>query len=87
MSTESSTELQRYHQFQKELLTQGRTDLSPEEVLRLWRAQQQDYADTVEAIREGLVDVKAGRTEPLEHFDRKFREKHNIPHDGGCITG
>ena len=81
MSTQSSTELQQYHQFQKELLDQGRTNLSPEEVLRLWRAGQQEYADTVEAIKEGLQDVEAGRVEPFEEFDERFRKKHNIPRD------
>ena len=39
----------------------------------------QEYADTVEAIKEGLQDVEAGRVEPFERFDERFRRKHNIP--------
>jgi hypothetical protein len=75
------TELELFHQFQKELLEQGRKDLSPEEVLRLWQVQQRAYAETVEATREGLEDLRAGRVQPLEEFDHEFRAKHNIPDD------
>ncbi|QDU57865.1 hypothetical protein [Aeoliella mucimassa] len=31
------------------------------------------------AIQEGLDDVKHGRTQDLEDFDRDFREKNSIP--------
>lgn len=81
MSTRSPTEFERYHQFQEGLLAQGRKDLSPEEVLRLWRTQNQEYADTVDAIREGLEDVEAGRVQSFEQFDREFRRQHDIPND------
>jgi len=38
-----------------------------------------EFAETVEAIREGLEDVKAGRFMDLDEFDRRMREKHRIP--------
>jgi len=75
------TELELFHQFQKKLLEQGRRDLSPEEALRLWQMERREYAETVEATREGLEDLRAGRVQPLEEFDDEFRTKHNIPHD------
>jgi hypothetical protein len=75
------TELELFHQFQKGLLEQGHKDLSPEEVLRLWRARQSECEETVEAVREGLEDVRAGRVQPLAEFDEEFRSKHNIRHD------
>ena len=81
MSMQSPTEFERYHRFQEGLLAQGRKDLPPEEVLRLWRTQNQEYAHTVDAIREGLEDVKAGRVQSFEQFDREFRRQHDIPHD------
>lgn len=34
-----------------------------------------DQASDLEAIREGLEDVKAGRVTPLEEFDQAFREE------------
>lgn len=30
--------------------------------------ERQDYHETVEAVRQGYEDVKAGRTEPAEQF-------------------
>lgn len=35
----------------------------------------------VEGVRRGLADMKAGRSQPVEEFDRYFRAKHNIPDD------
>ena len=70
MSMQSPTEFERYHQFQEVLSAEGRKDLSPEEVLRLWRDQNREYNDTVDAINEGLEDVEAGRVQSLEQFDR-----------------
>lgn len=80
------TELEQFHQFQKDLLDRGRKDLSPEEVLRLWQAHRQECGDTVQAINEGLEDVEAGRVQPLEQFDQEFRKKHNIPFLGGFAS-
>lgn len=38
-----------------------------------------ERAETIEAIRQGLEDVKAGRTVSLEQFDKTMREKHGVP--------
>ena len=38
-----------------------------------------ERAETIEAIRQGLEDVKAGRTVSLEQFDKTMRTKHCIP--------
>lgn len=37
-----------------------------------------ERAKTIEAIREGLVDVEQGNTMSLEDFDKKMRLKHRI---------
>jgi len=81
MSEAPVTEFELFHQFQEDLLEQGRKDLAPEEVLRLWQTCRDDYADTVRAIQEGLDDVDAGRVQPIEEFEREFRAKHKIPPD------
>lgn len=41
--------------------------------------ERQDYQETVEAVREGLEDVKAGRTKPAEQFLDEFARKHGLP--------
>ena len=83
MATDSSNELSAFVQFLTNRLDAGRTDLSPEEALDNWREQhpaEQDYAESVAAIRAALADMDAGDTGiPLEQFDRELRERHNFP--------
>lgn len=43
----------------------------------LW--QLVDRIETNEAVREGLEQVRQGRTMPLEELDRKLQKKHGIP--------
>ncbi len=37
-----------------------------------------DRAETIEAVRDGLEQVRQGRTRPLEEVDRHLRKKHGI---------
>lgn len=41
--------------------------------------ERQDYQESVEAIRRGFEDVKAGRTRPAAEFLEELREKHGFP--------
>ena len=41
--------------------------------------ERQDYQESVEAIRRGYEDVKAGRTRPAAEFLEELREKHGFP--------
>jgi predicted transcriptional regulator len=41
--------------------------------------ERQDYQETVEAVRQGYEDMKAGRTEPAERFLDEFARKHGLP--------
>ena len=41
--------------------------------------ERQDYEESVEAIRRGNEDVKAGRTRPAAEFLEELREKHGFP--------
>jgi hypothetical protein len=38
-----------------------------------------DEVETLEGIKRGLADVKAGRVTSVEHFEKEFRKKHSIP--------
>ena len=40
--------------------------------------ERQDYQETIEAVRQGLADVKAGRTKPAEPFFDEFARKHGL---------
>ena len=41
--------------------------------------EREDYQEAVQAIRQGLEDVKAGRTKPAEQFLDEFARKHGLP--------
>ena len=75
---EASSPLENFHQFIGEQLRCNQSaSISPEEALVLWRERE----ETIEAIREGLEDVKSGRVKPLDEFLRDFENRHRIaPH-------
>ena len=75
MNSPSQSTLESFHQFITEKL-QSDVDaqMSPEQALALWRERQ----ETIGAIREGLADVEAGRTKPLEQFLRDFEAARGI---------
>jgi predicted transcriptional regulator len=67
--TPAST-LESFHQFVgQQLASEIAEPMSPEQALALWRERQ----DALAAIREGLADVDAGRTRPVEEVMREFR--------------
>ena len=73
---QAPTELETFHHFLSEQLATGNKELSPEEFLRLWRAQQRDYDETIEAVKEGVADMEAGRVRPLRDVAEEIRRKH-----------
>lgn len=76
-----SNELAAFHAFVGEQIETGPSDLSPEEVLDLWRDQHPDPAseDATEAIREALDDMAKGdRGRPIAEFDHEFRQRRGI---------
>jgi hypothetical protein len=40
---------------------------------------RQDCQDAVEGIRQGLEEVKAGRTKPAHQFLEEFARAHELP--------
>lgn len=62
-----------FHCFVGEQLQLGAgAEMSPEDALHLWRERQA----TLTAIREGLADIEAGRTKPLQQFLDEFQSRH-----------
>jgi predicted transcriptional regulator len=75
MSVHETTPLESFHHFIGEQLSSGRAaKISPEEAVVLWRERQ----ETVDAIREGIDDIEAGRVKPLDEFLREFETRHRI---------
>ena len=75
MPTPEPRTLEEFHQFiGEQLLSDVAAQMSPEQALALWRERQ----ECAEAIREGLADVEAGRTKPLDEFLADFQARHGI---------
>lgn len=75
MNPTRPTNLQSFHEFVgKQLESEAAVLMSPEQAVALWREQRESIA----AIREGLEDIDAGRTMPLDEFDSDFRSRHGL---------
>jgi hypothetical protein len=82
MATDLVNDLLAFRTFIDDQLDGGRAPLSLDEALVAWELANQSDAErhaTHQAIRQGLDDVAAGRTRPVEEFDREFRGKHGLP--------
>lgn len=79
MSTDSLNDLSAFVNFAECHLRDDGTGLTPEECLALFRAQQASPQD-IAAVREALDAMHRGDVGvALEEFDRRFREKNDIP--------
>jgi hypothetical protein len=75
MDVHETSVLEDFHRFiGEQLQSDDAARMSPEQALALWRERQ----DTVQAIREGLSDVEAGRSKPLDEFLADFQNRHGI---------
>lgn len=75
MEGHETSGLEKFHRFiGEQLQSDDAARMSPEQALALWRDRQ----ETVQAIREGLADVEAGRTKPLDEFLADFQARNGI---------
>jgi len=75
MQTREPLLLEKFHKFIAEQLQSDATaHMSPEQALAAWRERQ----ECVAAIQEGLADVEAGRTKPLDQFLADFEARHGL---------
>lgn len=73
MQDHVASSLHDFHKFVGEQLQLGAgAKMSPEEALQIWRERQA----TLAAVREGLADIEAGRTKPLQQFLSEFQSRH-----------
>ncbi len=82
MAIERANDLRAFKGFiDAKLATRG-AEITVDDALVQWEAENQsdeERENTLRAIGEGLEDVDAGRSRPLEEFDNEFRSKHGLP--------
>jgi hypothetical protein len=71
MSTTVKDDLRSFHEFVGRQLDNGGADLTPEQVLTLWR----ERLEVIESVRRGLEDVEAGRTRPADEVLAELRDE------------
>jgi hypothetical protein len=84
MATSCETDLLEFVEFAQAQLANGGANLTPEEVLDLWRADHpsaHELADSVAAIQRALDQASRGEGASWEEFDSLFRERHQVPGD------
>ena len=83
MNTQTPRELREFHDFVGEKLSNGGTDLSPEEVLDQFRVLHpgpNELMESVSAVRQALTDMAAGdRGRPVDDVLTDLRTRHNLP--------
>src|SRR4051812_40423957 len=81
MSTDRANDLRAFRDFANEQLTNGGANMTLEEALTLWgyrNSSEEERKDTLQAIREGLEDMHAGRTRPAEEVFAELRRNHGF---------
>lgn len=82
MSTDFRADLESFHQYIGKRLAAGEI-VSPGEALELWlneNPQPEGYEQRVAALQRELDEIDAGVPGiPLDDYERRFRERHNLP--------
>lgn len=76
--TVTKEDLESFQRIAGERIRNGGSELSFEELVAQWQSacRREEVND---AIREGIEDIEAGRTEPFREASDEFRQKNNIP--------
>lgn len=78
MPTDRVNDLPAFKAFLDEKPPKNGTNLTVDEALALWEIEnqtEQEREETLEAIRQGLADVEAGRTVDAFEFVQRMRGK------------
>ncbi len=68
-------ELQSFHEYAKQAIDRGDQELSMDELLMQW-LDLRDADDINAVIRNGLVDIDAGRGRPAREVMNELRQKY-----------
>ncbi|MFN0056658.1 MAG: hypothetical protein ACKV0T_31330 [Planctomycetales bacterium] len=76
------SELTQFRTFIDAQIGCGRTDLTPEQTLQLWRECRTELGESVTAVRRALSELDSGQPgRPLREFIQDFRVRNQIPAD------
>jgi predicted transcriptional regulator len=81
MAAQRANDLRAFRQYIDEQLTNGGSEMTLDDAIVNWEVENQtdeEREETLQAIREGLADVDAGRTRPAEAVIFDLCRKHNI---------
>jgi hypothetical protein len=82
LSADTSSELERLHEFILEKLADGASQLSPEDALDQWRAENpsfEELAESAEAVKRALADMEAGDAgRPANEVIADLRRKYGV---------
>lgn len=76
----TQADIAEFSQFASQQISTGGNELSLAELAMRWQADK-ERREAVDAIREGLADIDAGRTQDAFEFVEGMRNKYNIPRD------
>ncbi|REJ90840.1 MAG: hypothetical protein DWQ34_16615 [Planctomycetota bacterium] len=71
MSTAARDDLQTFHEFVRRQLENGGADLTPEQVLAMWR----ERLETIDSVGRGLQDIDDGRTRSADEVLDELRDE------------
>jgi hypothetical protein len=75
MATQNPTEAEAFQLFLAEQVSTTGRSKTPEELVHLWREQQKEHTETLEAIEEGIADMEADRVYPFDEVNEEIRRK------------
>lgn len=76
MATQQPSDAEVFQLFLAEQVATGGRAKSPEELVRLWRERAAEKDQALEALREGIADMEAGRVHPFAAVNEEIRRKH-----------
>jgi predicted transcriptional regulator len=82
MATARANDPRAFHDFLGAKLSDRPTNLTLDEALLLWEAENQselERAETLQAIRDGLADADAGRVKDAREAIAEIRERFGFP--------
>ncbi len=86
MADNVGSDLEAFVRFAEGAIGSQDAELTPEQCLALFRANHptpSELLDGVAAVEEALDAMQDGDAgQPLEAFDRKFRQRNNLSNDG-----
>lgn len=76
----TQADIAEFSQFASQQIGNGGSELTLPQLALRWQAAKERH-EAVDAVREGLADIDAGRTQDAFKFVEEMRNKYNIPRD------